>query len=1053
MRNLKKFLALVLAMMMVMSLMLTVNAKNVEFSDDETITEVFKEDLTVLAGMKVVKGYAGNNEDGQYKPQGDITRAEMAAIVYRLATGDVDDKQTDAYVGASNFLDVKDDAWYAGYVNYCENSRYIAGDGKGYFRPTDKVTGYEALAMLLRAMGYNEPDHNFTGSNWATTVLMTARPNGMLAKVDKTSYASRLSLPATRELVAELAFQTAIRPQVQWTLAFGYQDAPLSGVIGGDEDKYPSLGEANFGLTSTTGIVLGNQATGEDNTLLSSGGGSLTYRKGDDSADATVKYSAYAYPGTELVAKGTTDTTAKDAAVVVPDGLEFKTETGLDMFGHNAEVWYNANSGSVKTAYAVFDRAKLATYVYAEDEDLSVAAETPAATDALLGRAAAAAGFNVQLSAHANNTKATVANTTANVSDRYSQLDTSLPDAGTKAATAAAESPVNMYYLVSNNSGKTVDVVVSLSAEVGKITELNTTAKNKYLTLGTDVDNASLFSNDTTKTDRIYLDCLTPGSVQKIGEIVTAWQVVGTSFDATAAAAIDGTAAQNSTDVMYQLDAMKTETKTVSSFVKDDTQDLDANAADIVTKVNFTDGTSMELSGITLGDKTNSKIISKALPIVNTTNYTTGNDDTSPNPIDIQLKAGVAYTVYVDVLGRFISMTTGSDLSFLYGTFADFEIGALGTGTSKYVITGVDENGGQVINHDLISIDGAAIDGSAYSGLDITRKEYGTSSGNEITEGENTGYMIDGKGNLTTYTGSKMVDTDKWTISSAEVAMGVSRVTSNSVDYLLTEDTQFYVVEGSGSATLKVTPYKGIKALLDGASSVEIAFATGDDEVVFWTEEDLYGTADTGKNHHVAKVILSDTNLTRWDAKNLFFSFAADTTGTGLVLPGASADVKQFKLYNDGKADYYFIDTSAALGGATSMAAKTFYTLMPCDEVNGQTIYKAVAQTAKTDLSYIDGFNTGVTYHYVAVNNLNFANLTKGAGDLIFGVGNATICDVHFKETAAQADVRSEITNLAELNNAISVKESNLSGGVYTVEVAVVYDNNNVAVIYITDVT
>ena len=52
MRNLKKFLALVLAMMMTLSLMVTVNAKNVEFDDGESVNDAFIDDLTVLAGIR-----------------------------------------------------------------------------------------------------------------------------------------------------------------------------------------------------------------------------------------------------------------------------------------------------------------------------------------------------------------------------------------------------------------------------------------------------------------------------------------------------------------------------------------------------------------------------------------------------------------------------------------------------------------------------------------------------------------------------------------------------------------------------------------------------------------------------------------------------------------------------------------------------------------------------------------------------------------------------------------------------------------------------------------
>ena len=55
MRNLKKFLALVLAMMMTLSLMVTVNASS--FKDDDDITAVYGEAIDVLTELGVIKGY------------------------------------------------------------------------------------------------------------------------------------------------------------------------------------------------------------------------------------------------------------------------------------------------------------------------------------------------------------------------------------------------------------------------------------------------------------------------------------------------------------------------------------------------------------------------------------------------------------------------------------------------------------------------------------------------------------------------------------------------------------------------------------------------------------------------------------------------------------------------------------------------------------------------------------------------------------------------------------------------------------------------------------
>ena len=80
MRNLKKFLALVLAMMMAFSLMVTANATTTgtQYGDADGVTEAFEEAVDVLTGMGV---YSGDN--GNFKPAANITRAEVAAVLQR----------------------------------------------------------------------------------------------------------------------------------------------------------------------------------------------------------------------------------------------------------------------------------------------------------------------------------------------------------------------------------------------------------------------------------------------------------------------------------------------------------------------------------------------------------------------------------------------------------------------------------------------------------------------------------------------------------------------------------------------------------------------------------------------------------------------------------------------------------------------------------------------------------------------------------------------------------------------------------------------------------
>ena len=167
MRNLKKILAMVLALVMSLSLMATAGAA--DFTDASSINEKYETAIEVLEGLGVFKGY----QDGTFQPQGSITRAETAAIIYRIVTGDVKDEQVGIYADYNLFTDVPSASWFAGYVNYCANAEYIKGVGGGKFNPNAQVTGYAALAMILRAIGYTA-NGGFTGSDWEVQTARTA---------------------------------------------------------------------------------------------------------------------------------------------------------------------------------------------------------------------------------------------------------------------------------------------------------------------------------------------------------------------------------------------------------------------------------------------------------------------------------------------------------------------------------------------------------------------------------------------------------------------------------------------------------------------------------------------------------------------------------------------------------------------------------------------------------------------------------------------------------------------------------------------------------------
>ena len=231
----KKLLAMVLAL--VMTLSLAVVGSNAAFKDADKVSDTYAEAVDVLAGMKVFQGYT----DGSFQPEGSITRAEVAAIVYRLYTGDVTDKQASLYATYNKFSDMNGAAWAAGYIGYCANAGLVKGYDAKTFGPSDKVTGYQALAMILRAVGYDKAGE-FTGADWQLHVAQYAQQLGILKNVKNED----LNAAASRQLVAELLFRTAAEvPCVTYTAALGYTNT--SSILG--TTKNDTLGYKNFGLT------------------------------------------------------------------------------------------------------------------------------------------------------------------------------------------------------------------------------------------------------------------------------------------------------------------------------------------------------------------------------------------------------------------------------------------------------------------------------------------------------------------------------------------------------------------------------------------------------------------------------------------------------------------------------------------------------------------------------------------------------------------------------------------------------------------------------------
>ena len=202
------------------------------FTDQDEFSDNYAEAAEVLTGMGIIQGY----DDGSFLPQRNINRAQVATMIYRAATGDVTDSKISQFVGEDLFDDVNADDWFAGYVNYCGNAEYIKGFTPDTFGPYKQVTGYQVLAMILRAVGYDENDE-YTGDQWTLRVAATAREQGLL---DNLNPDTNLAEPATRELVAQLIFEAIQIDTVRYS--------PAAGAYRPSTTPASSLGEQVFDL-------------------------------------------------------------------------------------------------------------------------------------------------------------------------------------------------------------------------------------------------------------------------------------------------------------------------------------------------------------------------------------------------------------------------------------------------------------------------------------------------------------------------------------------------------------------------------------------------------------------------------------------------------------------------------------------------------------------------------------------------------------------------------------------------------------------------------------
>ena len=235
--NLKKVLALVLAFACAFTMF-----AGAAFTDQADI-KVKSDVVDTLVSLGVIEGF----EDGSFQPNGTVTRAQMAKMIYVLRTGNSD---ASAYNDdKTSFTDIGSH-WARGYIKYCQSLGIIAGKSNTKFCPNDKVTAQEAAKMLLVTLGYNAEKAGLVGANWASKTNALADEAGLLEDVN-----TAFTAACPRQYAAQLIYN-AIDAKTVVLRDGTYIDESATG------HPNKTVGEKYMGLSKTEGVLVASGKTG-----------------------------------------------------------------------------------------------------------------------------------------------------------------------------------------------------------------------------------------------------------------------------------------------------------------------------------------------------------------------------------------------------------------------------------------------------------------------------------------------------------------------------------------------------------------------------------------------------------------------------------------------------------------------------------------------------------------------------------------------------------------------------------------------------------------------
>ena len=298
--------------MVVLTLAASTLFAGVAYAAEDGFSDV---DFSTEQGQAIEKmysvGYLKGYNDGTFKPDATITRAELTRVFNQVFKYELNEEKA---ATMEDFSDVEQGAWYYNDVRIAQTNGYINGFNDGTFRPQDNFTRQQTCVTLALAAGLQNTAQEITISDevspWAENYVKAAIADGAFELEEGNTF--RATANITRGEVCEaLAKYVVIETEVV-------------------TDEQGEAVTNSEGETETATTVSVSKPNSSSNGGSSGGGSSSGGSSGGSSSGGST--------GTTTATEATTETTTSATTTDTTTTTEATTETTTEDTTDDVEI-------------------------------------------------------------------------------------------------------------------------------------------------------------------------------------------------------------------------------------------------------------------------------------------------------------------------------------------------------------------------------------------------------------------------------------------------------------------------------------------------------------------------------------------------------------------------------------------------------------------------------------------------------------------------------------------------------------------------------------------